>query len=224
MTEKQVENAVEAYLLGLSTQQSFSIQRQMRIQIGSGYGIVDLALCCDFPFQILAIIECKKSGFTGDLGIEQLQSYLCATDTDLGIFATTGNPQDWDYCLNLGQNTFKSITHSEFLLKICSKDLWITARQKRIRERANQRVEEEVKRRVTQTQIDTRTELYIKEEAKKRITEDKIESCAARELYEKVKQQAQEIDELREVRDKHFGCAVFGWIVVIMIILILIWG
>lgn len=75
MTEKQIENAIETHLKHQITQTDFYIQRQQRIQIGSGYGIADLVLCNSLPYQMLVIIECKKSGYSGTQGLDQLKSY-----------------------------------------------------------------------------------------------------------------------------------------------------
>lgn len=53
-----------------------------------------------------AIIECKRIGFQGD-GIDQLKSYLCATETPFGVFANSTEPDDWEFFENLGRNRFK---------------------------------------------------------------------------------------------------------------------
>ena len=202
MTEKHVEDAVEAYLNKFLSSEEYSIQRQYHIPIGSRRGLADLVLWCDFPPQMLVIIECKRSIYKGKAGIDcsggigQLQSYLCATDTQFGIFAASSNPSDWNYYENLGRNIFKTITQSEFEMRIQKKDFGIRRRQERITERVNEQVEQEVKNVVTQLH----------------------------ELNSKVRSQAQEISNLRKEASKHFGWAFFGWFMVIVIILAIIFG
>lgn len=39
-----------------------------------------------------------------------MKSYLCATDTPLGVFANSTEPGNWDFFENLGRNQFKDVT------------------------------------------------------------------------------------------------------------------
>ena len=61
-----------------------------------------------------AIVECKRIGVQAD-GIAQLKSYLCATDTPLGIFANSTEPDDWKFFENLGRNRFKDNITNDLL-------------------------------------------------------------------------------------------------------------
>lgn len=207
MTEKQVKDAVEVYFNKLLPSTEYSIRREYHIPIGSRRGLADLVLWCGFPQQQLVIIECKRSKYKGEEGIarsggiEQLQSYLCATDTQFGIFAKNDDPQLWDYYENLGQNIFKTIPRMEFEMRIRKKDFGIRRRQERIIERVNEQVDQEVKNCVTQLD----------------------------ELNSKVRSQIQEIGDLREKigdlrkqSNTHFGWAFVGWSLVIVIILAII--
>ena len=64
--------------------------------------------------NLAAIAECKRPGVEGN-GIDQLKSYLSATDTSLGIFANSTEPDSWNFYENLGRNQFREIaTRSEF--------------------------------------------------------------------------------------------------------------
>ena len=51
-------------------------------------------------------------------GIDQLKSYLSATNTPFGLFANSTNPASWNFYENLGQNQFREITPSEFELRV----------------------------------------------------------------------------------------------------------
>ena len=104
--------AVEEYF-SQSKFQKFSIKKEDRIQFGSRSGFADIVLI-DSKNNRAVIVECKRDGVEGD-GIEQLKSYLSATDTPLGIFANSIKPDSWNFYENLGKNQFREIsTRSEF--------------------------------------------------------------------------------------------------------------
>ena len=63
----------------------FSIKEEYPIQIGSYRKRADVALI-DTDKRLAAIVECKKSGYEGS-GLAQLESYLSATNTPLGVLA-----------------------------------------------------------------------------------------------------------------------------------------
>ena len=93
-----------------------SVKREDEIQFGSRTGYADVALLDDKAHRV-AIIECKKVGYEGN-GIEQLKSYLSATNTVLGGFANSTDPDDWYFCENLGANRFREITRSRFEARV----------------------------------------------------------------------------------------------------------
>ena len=90
----------------------FSIETEREIQMGSDNRRPDIVLL-DEAEKFVAIAECKQMGVV-NYGHKQLQSYLCATDTPLGIFANSTDPEDWKFYENLKQNRFKEITHNQF--------------------------------------------------------------------------------------------------------------
>ena len=79
----------------------FFIETEYEIQMGVHKRRADVVLgvgTADF------IVECKREGFEDvEDGINQLKSYLCATDTPLGIYADSKNPYDWIFYENLGK-------------------------------------------------------------------------------------------------------------------------
>jgi len=93
-----------------------SVKREDEIQFGSRTGYADVVLLDDKAHRF-AIIECKKVGYEGS-GIEQLKSYLSATNTVLGGFANSTDPDDWYFCENLGGNRFREITRSRFEARV----------------------------------------------------------------------------------------------------------
>jgi len=99
----------------------YSITTEYTIQIGSSKCRADVVLLKeDLPLiwgtatnRLIVIVEAKAVGKAGD-GIEQLQSYLCATDTRFGIFAASLDPNKWQYYENHQRNNFQLISRPEF--------------------------------------------------------------------------------------------------------------
>ena len=109
--EKRVEEAVETYFFSLNVKE-FSPKTQHEIQIGSENRRPDVVLA-DENGSFAAIAECKGAGYVGH-GIEQLKSYLSATDTRFGIFANRTDPEQWGFYENRRRNRFDQIDRSEF--------------------------------------------------------------------------------------------------------------
>ena len=109
--EKRVEETVEAYFSALNVK-GFSSKTQREIQMGSDKRKPDVVLV-DGDGSFAAIAECKGAGFIGD-GIDQLKSYLSATDTRFGIFANRTDPGQWQFYENRRRNQFDQIDRSKF--------------------------------------------------------------------------------------------------------------
>ena len=92
--------------------QKFSIEKEYPIQMGSDNRRADVVLV-DSAGRLVAIAECKRVGVEGQ-GLDQLKSYLSATDTRFGLFANSTHPAAWDFYENLGRNEVRSMTRSEF--------------------------------------------------------------------------------------------------------------
>ena len=93
----------------------FSMLRACRIQMGAIHSRADIVLR-DAQENFIAIVECKLSG--GTRSTEPLKSYLCATDTPFGIFASSTNRDSWIFYENLRHNRFQRIERSDFEQKI----------------------------------------------------------------------------------------------------------
>ena len=94
----------------------FSILREHRIQMGSILSRADIVLR-DAEGNFVAIAECKLSIET-NYDPEPLKSYLCATDTPFGIFASGTDRDSWIFYQNLRHNRFRQIERSDFEKRI----------------------------------------------------------------------------------------------------------
>ena len=90
----------------------FFIETELEIQMGADKRRADIVLV-DGEQNYAVIVECKRIGFQGE-GIDQLKSYLCATETPVGVFANSTEPGNWEFFENLGRNQFKDITSDLF--------------------------------------------------------------------------------------------------------------
>ena len=90
----------------------FSTLRACKIQMGPINSRADIVLR-DTEGNFAAIAECKLSVET-NYDSEPLKSFLCATDTPLGIFASGTNRDSWDFYENLRHNRFRRIERSDF--------------------------------------------------------------------------------------------------------------
>ena len=86
--------------------------KECQIQFGARNGIADVVLA-DGNGSFAAIAECKGAGYVGH-GIEQLKSYLSATDTRFGVFANRADPNQWKFYENRRANCIPEIDRSEF--------------------------------------------------------------------------------------------------------------
>ena len=114
--EEEVEDAVCEYFSKLL---EFSVVRQPNHEItfGSKKMIPDVVLL-DSEKNLVAIAECKREGITYN-GIEQLKSYLSASDTQFGIFANSIEPDAWTFYENLRRHRFEeNIPRSRFEAEI----------------------------------------------------------------------------------------------------------
>ena len=100
MSHEQVREVVITFF----TQDGFTIDNERPIQFGTQNGIADVVVMTRRGHWF-AIVECKNGriGRTKE-GVEQLKSYLSATDTRFGILAFSDKPHEWIYYENLRSN------------------------------------------------------------------------------------------------------------------------
>lgn len=113
--ETIIVEAVVNYFFKPEFQELF-IYTEYGIQMGVDNRRADIVLL-DKAENFIAIIECKRTGVV-TYGPEQLKAYLCATDTQFGIFANSTAPNDWEFYENLRRNQFKEITRDQFEARI----------------------------------------------------------------------------------------------------------
>jgi uncharacterized coiled-coil DUF342 family protein len=109
--ETKVAEAVYTYFNELQVN-GFSPDKECQIQFGTRNGIADVVLV-DGNRSFAVIAECKGAEYVGH-GIEQLKSYLSATDARFGIFANSTDPDSWVFYENLRHNRLQQIGRSEF--------------------------------------------------------------------------------------------------------------
>ncbi len=94
----------------------FFIQTEYPIQMGADNRRADIVLL-DRSESFIAIAECKRTEIVG-YGHEQLQSYLCATGGEFGVFANSTELGNWKFYKNLGRNRLEKIALNEFEARI----------------------------------------------------------------------------------------------------------
>ena len=96
---------------------SFSTKREYKIRVGSGGNIVgraDVALL-NSEGNPVAIAECKKIGYDGNDGMDQLESYINPTVAKLGLFADNTDPYEWIFLKRNDERTrYEVISRSQF--------------------------------------------------------------------------------------------------------------
>ena len=78
---------------------NFSTQREYEIRFGSNGNIIgraDVALL-NSAGNPIAIAECKKIGYDGNDGLDQLKGYIHPTFAKLGLFADSTDPYEWTF-------------------------------------------------------------------------------------------------------------------------------
>ena len=105
---------VEAVVNYFSTPEfsTFFVDTEHKIQMGADSRRADIMLL-DGAENFVAIAECKQIGVV-TYGLEQLKSYLCATDTQFGVFANSIEADNWECYENLKRNRFREITCDQF--------------------------------------------------------------------------------------------------------------
>ena len=114
LREFDVVEAVVAYF-SESMFAKFSIRRECGIQIGKIYSRADIVLR-DAEENFVAIVECKLQRYSDhdNYRHEPLKSFLCATDTPFGIFASGTSRDSWVFYENLRHNRFRQIERTDF--------------------------------------------------------------------------------------------------------------
>ena len=198
VSESAIQKAVVRHFEGLG----FVSETEYTIQFGSKTGRADvvlykltverLSIRLD---QIAAIIECKAQGRV-DGGTGQLHSYLCATDTRLGVFANSPSPADWKYYENHGRNDIPEISLMKFLSILRNESEKQEDFQRRIQKRTEQRINQAATQLATEKRIQERATSIINQVAKKRVNEGDFRSATERNLK----------DQITSLKENQKGC------------------
>ena len=218
MSEKEIQDAVVKHFENIG----FVTGTQHRIQIGSGYGIADVViykLSIEGPQiiygdQLSVIIECKAQGKFGHAK-PQLSSYLCATDTLLGVIANSLYPEKWKYFVNYGNNNIPEIPRKQFESLLNNKKKNELSIQHRIKLRTELRIDREAKQLATETRIQERVESIIENEAKKRIYEEDFRSEIEKNLKTALGNSEKQITSLNTEISHKNGC--LAWCIVALV-------
>ncbi len=111
LNEKEVTEVVVKYF----NEDGFTVEEQRNIQFGTKHGgTVDVVVKNSTGYWV-AIVECKDRhiGKTKE-GVDQLKSYLSATDSRFGILAFSGKTQEWIYYENLRCNVIPERSQGYF--------------------------------------------------------------------------------------------------------------
>lgn len=145
-SEDQIKDIVTDYFKSLPTASlGYSVEREYPIQMGSSQRRADIAFLRNG--KLVAIAECKRTGRV-EKGNEQLHSYLCATDTFLGIFANDGDPNKWTFSENHRHNNFLEIDRETFENYIYNHDKAIKDREEKIKLEIEREIDAEIRERV----------------------------------------------------------------------------
>ena len=129
-SEDQVKDIVAHYFESLPiASPGYSVKREYLIQMGSDQRRADIVFLRNG--KLVAIAECKRTRRI-EKGNEQLHSYLCATDTFLGIFANNSDPNKWTFWENHRHNNFLEIDRETFENYVYNHDKAIKDREKAI--------------------------------------------------------------------------------------------
>lgn len=214
MTEPEVVESVVSHFKSTKYPIPVSIKRKLPIKMGSSTKEADIAFMCDEG--ILVIIECKSSrNKEKSSGISQLQSYLCATDTLLGIFAASTSLHEWKFYENLTRNTFAKIDYDGFKKLLLNQMRQYTVINKRAEQRVDQLIEQSAQKRLTEERIQRATTQLIEKEVQKRINTNSINDGITHKLNERIASLEQQL------KDAKTGC-MWGWALFGIAVLIII--
>ena len=179
--ENQVKDIVAHYFESFPTDSSgYSVKREHLIQMGSARRRADVVFLRNG--KLVAIAECKRTRRVEN-GNEQLHSYLCATDTFLGIFANDGDPNKWTFWENHRGNNFLEINRKTFENYIYNHDKAIQDREKNIKLEMEREIDAEIRERVRKN---TNTNA-IRQDEMDRIKQEVIENIDKTEIVNSVK-------------------------------------
>ena len=216
-SENQVKEIVVDYFKSLPTASAgYSIKREYPIQMGSDRRRADIVFLRNR--KLVAIAECKRTGRV-ESGNEQLHSYLCATDTFLGIFANDGDPNKWIFWENYRRNNFLEIDRETFENYIYNHDKAIKDREKKIKEEIQREIDAEIRERVRKNTDTNAIRQNETDRIKQEVIENIDKTAIANSVRSQIAQQAKNgLLNKRDEENLKFGRSQGFWWTILSII------
>ena len=197
-SEDQIKEIVADYFESLRTATpGYSVKREYLIQMGSDQRRADVVFLRNG--KLVAIVECKETGRVRK-GIDQLKSYLCATDTFLGIFANDGDPDKWTFWENHRHNNFLEIDRITFESYVYNHDKTIKDREKKIKVEVQRDIDAEIRERVRKNTDTDAVRQNETDRIKREITENIDKRAVINSVRSQIAEQAK--SGLLKERDK----------------------
>ena len=197
-SEDQIKDIVADYFESLPTASpGYNVMREYVIQMGSDQRRADIVFLRNG--KLGAIAECKETGRVGK-GIQQLYSYLCATDTYLGIFANDGDPNKWTFWENHRDNNFLEIDRETFENYVHNHDKTIKDRENKIKEAVQREIDAEIRERIRKNTDTDAVRQNETDRIKREVIEDIDKKAIVNSVKSNIAQQAE--NGLLKERDK----------------------
>ena len=227
LTEKEVKEIVANYFKSLRiATPGYSVKREYLIQMGSSPCRADIVFLRNG--KLVAITECKRTGRI-ESGHDQLHSYLCATDTFLGIFANHSDPNKWTFWENHRHNNFLEIDRETFENYVYNHDKAIKDRENKTQEEVQREIDAEIRDRVRKN-TDTNTVRQNETDRIKREVMENIDKTAiVSSVRSQITQQAEngllnkrDEENRKRGREQGFWWTIFSLIGIGILIALLI--
>ena len=226
-SEDQVKDIVAHYFESLPTASpGYSVKREYLIQMGSDQRRADIVFLRNG--KLVAIAECKRTRRI-EKGNEQLHSYLCATDTFLGIFANNSDPNKWTFWENHRHNNFLEIDRETFENYVYNHDKAIKDREKKIKLEIEREIDAEIRQRVRKNTDTDAVRQNETDRIKREITENIDKTAIVNSVKSQIAQQAEnrllnkrDEENRKRGREQGFWWTIFSLIGIGILIALLI--
>ena len=227
LTEKKVKDIVAHYFESLPIASlGYSVKREYLIQMGSDQRRADIVFLRNG--KLVAIAECKRTRRI-EKGNEQLHSYLCATDTFLGIFANNSDPNKWTFWENHRHNNFLEIDRETFENYVYNHDKAIKDREKKIKLEIEREIDAEIRQRVRKNTDTDAVRQNETDRIKREITENIDKTAIVNSVKSQIAQQAEnrllnkrDEENRKRGREQGFWWTIFSLIGIGILIALLI--
>ena len=226
-SEDQVKDIVAHYFESLPiASPGYSVKREYLIQMGSDQRRADIVFLRNG--KLVAIAECKRTRRI-EKGNEQLHSYLCATDTFLGIFANHSDPNKWTFWENHRHNNFLEIDRETFENYVYNHDKAIKDREKKIKLEIEREIDAEIRQRVRKNTDTNAVRQNETDRIKREITENIDKTAIVNSVKSQIAQQAEnrllnkrDEENRKRGREQGFWWTIFSLIGIGILIALLI--